>query len=202
MIVVVAGFERVSSAADTRTCRWFSYTLTPQNAAWAFIKENQAFRVIASLELYASLLCLLLFLPQEQQQSTLGIVLTGMTDNRSNTSLVAKSMSSKFPLYIVLIEFTEQLLAKGVSLDLKWTPRELNQDADDLTNSKFENFTPELRINTPLEELPWKVLPKLMCTAIELYQEIKNRKIQLSNDTPQKLRKSKPQDKLKRKDPW
>lgn len=202
MTVVVAGYERTSIGADTRSCRWFAYTLTPQNAAWAFIKEKQAFRVIAALELYASLLCLLLFLPQEQQSATMGIVLTGMTDNKSNTSLVAKAMSSKFPLYIVLIEFTEQLLAKGVSLELKWTPREHNQDADDLTNSKQDNFSQDLRIDTPLEELPWKVLPELMRTATDLYKDIKSSKEQKLLDTPHKLRKTRPQEKLKRKDPW
>ena len=50
-------------------------------------KPGQAFRAIAALELYASLLCLVPFAPCFDEQGASGLVLQGTTDNQSNKSL-------------------------------------------------------------------------------------------------------------------
>jgi hypothetical protein len=85
-------------------------------------------------------------------------------------------MTSKFPLYIVLLELTEQLKCKRVAIDLRWQSRDLNVSADNLTNNKFEEFCPQLRSNPELDCLDWIVLPKLLKEAMELESLIQARK--------------------------
>ena len=41
-----------------------------------------------------------------------------------------------------------QLSSRGLWLHLQWAPREDNTIADDLTNSRFEQFSPERRVVT------------------------------------------------------
>ena len=49
--VVVGGYED-DGTGDLKKCRWFSVRLTRDNAEWAFVKQGEAYRVIASLELF------------------------------------------------------------------------------------------------------------------------------------------------------
>ena len=95
---------------------------------------------IASLELFATLLCVMLFVEVQAASSSSTLYIPGVTDNQGNESLINKNMTSKFPLYIVLLELTEQLKSKNVAIDLRWQPREKNVAADNLTNGKFEEF--------------------------------------------------------------
>jgi len=59
--VCEGGYEVTDPKAPLCTCRWYSITINRENAPWAFAKVGEAYRVIASLELFASLLCLMLF---------------------------------------------------------------------------------------------------------------------------------------------
>ena len=173
--VQIGGYE-VHPGADLKSCRWFSYVLTPQLAPWAFIRENQAYRVIASLELFATLICVLLFCEEQDNLKNTFMYFTGVTDNQGNAALIHKSMSSKFPLYIILLELVEQLQARKVALDLRWQKREFNQAADDLLNGLFCKFSPTLRLNPCLTSFEWKILPKLMEEATKLDTVIRERK--------------------------
>lgn len=167
--VSVGGFA-LGPDMSTMNAKWFAYDLTPENAQWAFIKEGQAFRTISSLELFASLLCVMLF--GGIARGPLNLSITCITDNQGNDALIRKNMTTKFPLFLILIELVEQLEKQGVILELIWQRRELNQDADDLTNKKFCNFNPELRMCPNLSDLPWIILPRLFDDAACLFARI------------------------------
>lgn len=173
--VIVGGFEAFPDST-LKQSRWFSFVLSPALTPWAYVKEGEAFRTIASLELFSTLLCVMLFVEQQPSSSISTIFITGVTDNQGNESLICKNMTSKFPLYIVLLELTEQLKRRNISVDLRWQSRETNIAADDLTNNKFSEFDPSLRINPDLNSLEWLVLPRLLKEATELDILIRGRK--------------------------
>jgi hypothetical protein len=178
--VVVGGFESVDGV-DLSLSRWFSVTLSPTTAPWAFVKHGEAYRVIAALELFATLLCVMLFAPDNKHEGSVVITMPGVTDNQGNEALIVKNMTSKFPLFLVLMELTEQLQNRRLTVDLAWTPRETNQDADDLTNGKFNKFSPSLRIKPVLDQLPWIIFTTLMPEAIELHNIISEKKDRAKN---------------------
>ena len=203
----MGGYE-ITGAEDTSSCRWFSFSLTPASAPWAFVREGQAYRAIAALELFGTLLCLILFVDRNRKDSSVVITFSGCSDNQGNEALMNKTSTSKFPLYIVLLELTEQLQVRNMNLDLRWIGRQFNQHADDLSNRLFDNFNPDLRINPKLDDLDWLVLPQLMTDAIELDRLIKVAKVAKAESkrrllgevqTPEKRRK---QPGLKTRDPW
>ena len=63
--------------------------------------------------------------------------------------------------YELPVELTEQM-----------SRRNENQLADDLTNEAFDSCCSTLRITTPLAELPWITLPRLMEAAAQLHKEL------------------------------
>ncbi len=65
--------------------------------------------MIASLELIAMLLYVMLFIEPRAVQTNGKLIMSGRTDNRGNEALMLKMMTSKFSLYVVLLELTEQL---------------------------------------------------------------------------------------------
>ena len=81
-------------------------------------------------------------------------------------------MSSKFPLSILVMELACQLDKYVVELDLAWAPRAQNQEADDLTNAKFDDLDMNNRIKVVIEVLDFVVMPKLMERASQLDEEI------------------------------
>ena len=76
---------------------------------------------------------------------------------------------------MILLELTEQMSRRKITLDLRWQPRNENQHADDLTNEAFDNFCSTLRIATPLAEFPWIILPRLVEAAAQLHKELAER---------------------------
>jgi hypothetical protein len=111
--------------------RWFSLKLDRHSAPWAF-RSGEPFRTIASLELFATLLCVILFAPTDEDNDRPTIVITGTTDNRGNSFAVAKLMTVKFPLCAILMEIAAVLHRRNQDLDLAWAPREQNVEADEL----------------------------------------------------------------------
>jgi hypothetical protein len=202
--VIVGGYEDDGSE-NLSCCRWFSVRLTRENAEWAFVKEGEAFRVIASLELFASLLCLMLFVAPNAGRSKASLCFYGVSDNQGNTALINKASTGRFPLYLILMELTEQLALRQISLDLVWQPRELNQSADDLTNEEFRSFSDQLRIPVVLSDLNWVVLPELYKEARDLHEEIQDRKnakaLQAKPPPSHKAHKAKRKG-LRVTDPW
>ena len=93
--VVVGGWECRGGVRPERA-RWFAITLDKRSAPWAFAR-GEPFRAIASLELFATLLCVVVFGSGWPAGASGTLVLQGLTDNRGNTFAVSKLMTSKFP---------------------------------------------------------------------------------------------------------
>ena len=81
--------------------------------------------VIASLELLAVLVAVMVFVPY-LPPGVVGHAAFGCsagTNNKGNTSVVQRYMSTKIPLCIVLMELSSQLAERGLPLGLGWLPK-------------------------------------------------------------------------------
>ena len=149
----------------TRDAPWFALRLTGSNAAWAFAR-GEPFRTIASLELMAALIGVMVLLPEKdfaRSSDSTGLVSFSCgTDNQGNAFLVDKLMTTKYPLGIILVELCHQLARRRAALRAQWVPRLENEEADALTNSDFRHFRAENRLEVDLEALPFGVLPRLL----------------------------------------
>ena len=47
-------------------------------------------------------------------------------------------------------------------IEAKWTPRDRNQEADDLSYLLTTNFAPDKEVRVKLEDQKWLVLPELL----------------------------------------
>ena len=163
-------------------------------APWAFSKSSPN-KVIAALELLATLIAVKLWIPDSEDRQASRVALRGFTDNQSNEALVKKAMTTKYPSSLVLLELAEELAAKKCDLSLTWIRRDLNQLADDLTNEKFDSFDPEFRVPLKGEDMRWRVLDKLLSCADNFYSELKKRKA-----AP--VGPSRKAGKIRKLDPW
>ena len=103
------------------------------------------------------------------------------------------------------MELSEQLRTRNAALSLRWVPRELNQEADDLINLVFEKFDEKHRIPVEPSKLQFLVLSDLNLAAGELYNGLLKEKQdkRLNNpDANGTIPKRKVTDRLKWKDPW
>lgn len=148
---------------------WFALTLDRKNAPWAY-RAGEPFRSIASLELFASLLCVkLFFTDQLDPDADYTLVLTGETDNRGNSFAVNRLLTSKFPLCAFLMELAATLWKAGVDCELAWVPRLQNTEADELSNQIFRNFDERLRVPVELDKLHLIVLDQLLDEGEKLF---------------------------------
>ena len=185
---------------DTKTAAWFSLQITREDCPWVFVKEP--FRLVASLELLATLVGLMLLVPEGlaagAEHGTVGI--RGGTDNRGNSLAVDKWMSTKYPLCVVLMELAEQLHARNLVLRLGWLPREGNQPADDLTNEVWDRFDAGRRIRVQWKDLSFVILEKFMDEGAGFLNDVEVRKAARTAARPEAgLRRRLP---LRARDPW
>ena len=160
-LVVLGGWE-CRGRTPTSHARWFSLEVTEEQAPW-FFPKGEPYRAIAALELLATVVCTVLFKrPEHAGRHDVMHLIRGATDNQGNRYVVAKLMSNRYPLSVVAMELASQLESSMQWLDLVWTPREDNHEADDLTNGDFSAFAPERRIHTAFEDLPFLVLGHLL----------------------------------------
>ena len=199
--VVVGGWEVINGSLAVES-RWFSVVLTQDTAPWAFWKK-QPFKTIAALELFASLLCVLAFKDRVPKGTPAGLVLTGITDNQGNQSVVRKCMTTRYPLCLVLMELASQLEAMEVALRLTWWRRDRNTEADNLTNSKFEEFAADRRVKINLDTIEWLVLPWLDREARTMFEELNERKLERKREGRDAKRARRPRgEKLRVSNPW
>ena len=208
--IVIGGWEPnvyYKEKPDLGTVRWFSVELTRENAPWAFCR-GEPYRVVSALELLASTMAILLFGPKIALPSggTAVAVLTGHTDSMVSTHVVARGMSTSFPLCVVAMEMAAQLEARGTVLHLEWAPRTHNQEADDLTNEAFGAFNPRHRIHVEdWTKLPWLVLPTFLAKGMEFYSSIQEQKLkrkEAGEAGPVKEPKRSRESRLRVKEPW
>ena len=196
-IVVLGGWESIGGEL-TPESRWFSIALTVETAPWAFWR-GKPFRTISALELFASLLSVVLFRDRLILRSSGRITMSAVTDNQGNESVVKKCLTTKFPLCLVLMELTTWLEELDLDLELQWRRRDTNTEADDLTNSLFGKFNPATRVSLEVDHFAWKVLPSMGKGLLDLFTNIETDKRE--GPLPPRVRKPKSQ-KLRQTDPW
>jgi hypothetical protein len=116
-------------------------------------------------------------------------------------------LTTKYPSILVLMELVEELRLSELQLDLSWRNRDLNEEADDLTNSNFGRFDMEKRIQVDASKLEWKILPLLDKEAQRLYESLKKIKegSTLSSKNrmaTERFQKRPAKEKLRQRDPW
>ena len=128
--------------------------------------------------------------------------MSGTTDNLGNKSVVARLMTTKFPLVAVLMELTAQLLQQGQMLELNWAPRLQNVEADALSNSDFRGFDEARRIRVHVGSHPWIVLSDMLASGRTLYESIRTGKLERSFSDLGKSSAKRAKLPFKEKEPW
>ena len=95
------------------------------------------------------------------------------------------------------MELSSQLEKRGMRLQLEWCEREDNQDADDLSKMRTENFALENRIPIDVRTVPWIMLDKVMRLGADFEKLRSERKA--TAKTRLTKRKAEP---LRITDPW
>ena len=158
----------------TKEAQWFSMEVKEEWMPWLKCKKGSPKRVIAALEMLASLVAMRLWC--EQGSEDLQIMAQAFTDNLGNSFVLKKGMSTKFPLTLLVMEASILMKKRGFLATLDWISRDENQEADALTNEEFEGFSPEYRREIDTKKGGWFVLDELMEESQQLYSEIRERK--------------------------
>ena len=193
----------------TRDARWFAVSLNRINAPWAFAR-GEPFRVVASLELLAALIGVMVLCPEDEwrrEPESTGLVTIGCaTDNQGNSFLLDRLMTTKYPLGLILIELSCQLAARRMALRADWVPRLQNEEADALTNSDFRHFSSVHRVEVDLAKVEFLVLDRLLASGEEYFEQVeaakereKLRKQSAPNAATKRPRGDLP---LRERDPW
>lgn len=167
----IGGFLKVSE--DLRQCPWFAM-VEASWAPWIDFRAKNPKRVIAALELLGTIIAVKLW--GETPGMEMEGCLEAFTDNRGNMFALRRGMSTKYPLTILLMELSETLRKLDCTLNLKWVKRDDNQDADDLSNLKFDNFDLGRRVEVKGEEIVWLVFGQMDKVSRELYEELQEEK--------------------------
>jgi hypothetical protein len=156
---------------DLALSPWFFVALNEQVAPWAYARDRQPFRVVASLEALAVLVAVLTLTDADPEAANRGTVLLPMlTDNRGNSFSLSRLMTTKFPLSVVGMELATALEERNLTLNADWVPREWNAQADDLTNSRFDEFSPGLRRVFDLKANSFKVFNELIVAGAAFHE--------------------------------
>jgi hypothetical protein len=178
--VGIGGWEE-EQGRPAQQSPWFAEEVTEEDAPWLFREGiGQAFRKIAALEMIATTACVRLFGNSEGHQGKT-IKMVGETDNKGNSHVIAKLLTTKFPLCAVLMQLTIDLGRRGIDLDLAWVPREENVLADALSNGVTEGMDPSLRRRFSIKDL--STLTQLLEAGELLYGEVneaKRRRVPMS----------------------
>ena len=109
------------------------------------------------------------FMPVGRKAGRGTLTIPGSTDNRGNSFVSAKLLTTKFPLVVILMEVAAQCHERGVRPHLHWTPREQNVEADELAAGVTRRFDPARRLRADICTLPFLVLPEPMREGESLY---------------------------------
>ena len=121
------------------------------------------------------------------------------TDNVGNSFVVARLLTTSFPLNAFLMELALRLQREGAELHLYWLPRLQNAEADALTNGSFAAFSPDQRLRFDLASFKGLVLQDMLDQGLELYEEV--RQCRAAKRMRPTVKTSK-RDSLRVRDPW
>ena len=176
--------------------------LNKTSAPWAF-SRGEPFRTIASLELFATLLCIVAFGDQWPRGAGGSIMLRGITDNQGNQAVMTRLMTSKFPLVVILVELAAQLELRNIDLALDWVPRDQNEPADALSNGDFAMFDEKRRVHIDMGQTKWLLLPEILEVSADLYKDVQTAKARRKlGGTSVPARRLPAGGRLRDRDPW
>jgi hypothetical protein len=192
--VVLAGWW-CQDSLNTKQSWWFSVELTPAQVPWLFRPGKGSSWASTSAEMLSVIVALCCFehlLPKARRLLAQIVVRAG-TDNQALESLSFKQSSTKIPLLFVMMQLGITTARHNVRMNLQWRPRELNTEADSLTNSDFSCFDVSKRIQVDWSALPIELLRSLVTHSTSFASEI-NMNRQLANSSkadnrPHKRRK-------------
>ncbi|CAK0885329.1 unnamed protein product, partial [Prorocentrum cordatum] len=146
---IVLGGWATGPSPDPGKARWFSHVLGKEDIPWAH-ERGDPFRVVASLELMAAVYGVVFLLdPAQAMAGGRGrISFSAGTDSQGNSGLVRKWLTTMWPLCAVAMELGSRLAEADLDLDLAWRRRDINVEADALTNEKFEGFDMGRRVDS------------------------------------------------------
>ena len=164
----------LEESPSSTECWWFSLKITEVSAPWLYFRGRNPKRVIAALELMATLIALRLWLKRPGEAAE--VCAEAFTDNRGNAFILKKGLSTKYPITLLVIEVAETLRRLDAFATLTWVSRDGNVLADALTNEDFSGFDPQRREVIVEEDLQWYVMGDLLKTSEKLFNEIKEHK--------------------------
>ena len=100
------------------------------------------------------------------------VQLTSHTDSLVSSAVVSRGSTTAFPLCFVAMEASAQMERLGLDLSLTCVPREVNYEADALSNLPFEHFGPSRRLEARVQDLPFLALPTLEARAVAFYHQM------------------------------
>ncbi|CAE7897806.1 unnamed protein product [Symbiodinium microadriaticum] len=154
------------------------------NAPW-LDTSGESYRQIASLEFLAALAAVVVFdVPEASKCSFRRSV---ATDNKGNSHVVSRLLTTKFPLNAFLMELGIQLQRRGAELHLFWLPRRQNVEADAWTNNDTARFDPFWRVRLDVSSFKGVLLREFLDTGMQLYQEVKKSKAARGGSKVQKI---------------
>jgi hypothetical protein len=195
--IVLGGWDS-SSTDDPSLAKWYSLRLEREDVPWMFKDKKGSSWASTSAELLAAWVSLELFVGAISDREVLYSTAAG-TDNQANEAVTEKRSSTKWPLGMIMMQFSRSMRKKNLLLKLRWKPREFNQPADDLTNGKFDSFDPKLRIPISWAELKKEVLDMLAPFAEEFSLDLQQRSKRREQFRSLLLTKK---QKLESKTPW
>ena len=122
------------------------------------------------------------------------IVLLAIGDNRGNKYALSRLQSTKFPLCCVTMELACQMEQSGARLAMEWAPRELNEEADRLSNNDHSGFREANRVDLRMDSIDWIVLKRMMTLGMEFAGE----KLTETMARPKQIKRPK----LRETEPW
>ncbi len=157
---------------DKAASPWFACTLTQASAPWAFCKGGQPFRTIAALEGLAVLFAVQCFRPWLGRRGRGSVQVPAWTDNQGNSFVLNRLMTSRFPLVCIVMELASILDREDLRLEVSWTPRDMNTEADALSNGVYEGFEDAHRIRADPASMQWEVLDQVMEQGLVFYNQL------------------------------
>ena len=160
--------------------------------------------MIATLESLAVLLALKAFYSTGHDEMRRKIRLQPTwTDNRVNGAALNMPMSTQYPINAVLVELAVHCKHAGVVPLVSWAPRLCHRGADDLANGRTEAFSPALEVKLEPDKLHWHVLPQVLAMGQEADDSYRAPKeMGTLPNRGIKMRKRKPEERLKLTGPW
>ena len=122
------------------------------------------------------------------------------TDNQGNGAALNRLTSTRFLACAVLMELASYMRRMAMKVQVEWSHRTRNTEADELATGDFHSFDPQLRVPEDHLSLVWDILPQARRSAERDSQVAKASGV-LPN-RGRKQRKRKPEERLRIADPW